>query len=440
MSEGVFFRSLRQRVEGQAALDEGSCKPERAERAELRRRALARATELGWPGSRDEAYKYTSLTKLGSVPFGNSDFAGIDDRELSHLPEGPLIWALGGQVMPSRARLDDLPAGIRVKGDDEAMTELHEQLAVDASSDFLGALSAATIQGAVVVDVDANTEVDVPLTVAFLAPRPSMGADHQSQAPRLLVRLAENASLRLLEWHDGTSARCLSHPLIHVELAAGASFEHLRLLEDGPNTEHLGRIRVEQARDSRYRLWNLALRGSLSRSEIEVALREPGAECELDGLSTARGKEHRDQHVLVHHAVPHGTSRQTFKSVLADRGRGIFTGKVQVDPQAQKTSAEQSNRSLLLSETALAETRPQLEIHADDVTCSHGATIGRLRDDALFYLRSRGIGTDEAKLMLTTAFAAEVTESLPEGPWRELAESRVRERLATLLQEEEQAS
>ena len=197
-----------------------------------------------------------------------------------------------------------------------------------------------------------------------------------------------------------------------VILGAGAVFEHVKLQEESEQTSHLAWTAVRQERDSCYRGRLLSLGGDLTRNGLRVTLEGEGAGCELDGLYVAAGSQHVDNQIFVHHRVPHTTSRQLYKSVLTGKAHGIFTGCVRVDQDAQQIEAHQQNRNLVLSETAVADTRPQLEIYADDVKCSHGATIGRLDEDALFYLRSRGIDKTTSRSLLTQAFAMEVLGSL----------------------------
>jgi Fe-S cluster assembly protein SufD len=197
-----------------------------------------------------------------------------------------------------------------------------------------------------------------------------------------------------------------------VHLAAGATFEHVKLQDESEEASHVAWTAVRQKRDSCYRGRLLSLGGGLTRNGLRVTLDGEGADCELDGLYVGANKQHVDNQIFVHHRVPHTTSRQLFKSVLTGSAHGIFTGCVQVDPDAQKIEAHQQNRNLVLSENAVADTRPQLEIHADDVRCTHGATIGRLDENALFYLRSRGLDLPTARSLLTQAFAMEVLESI----------------------------
>jgi Fe-S cluster assembly protein SufD len=210
-----------------------------------------------------------------------------------------------------------------------------------------------------------------------------------------------------------------------LSLARDARLEHVVLQQEGPDTLALGAIALQQEAGSHYTSHSLALGGRLARLEIRANLAGEAAHCALRGLYLGRDRQLLDHHTTIDHATPHTTSDELYKGILDERAHGIFHGRVHVWPNAQKISAQQTNRNLLLSDLALVHTKPQLEIFADDVRCSHGATIGQLDPDELFYLRSRGIGERDARALLSFAFASEITGALPLAALRERMEAFV---------------
>jgi Fe-S cluster assembly protein SufD len=200
-----------------------------------------------------------------------------------------------------------------------------------------------------------------------------------------------------------------------IDVGANASLDLVVIQREGDESFHVSNLAARVGRDGRFTAHTVSVGGALVRNDLEVLLAEEGAECELRGLFLGSGSRLVDNHTAVDHAVPHCTSRELYKGVLSGRSKGVFRGRVVVRPDAQKTDATQSNPNLLLGDRAEIDTKPQLEIYADDVKCSHGATVGQLDEDALFYLRSRGIGQDDARELLVRAFANEIIEALPVG-------------------------
>jgi Fe-S cluster assembly protein SufD len=219
------------------------------------------------------------------------------------------------------------------------------------------------------------------------------------------------------------SEPALINPFTELVLGAGARLEWNKIARENVRSVHLAGVSARLDRDSDLTCFSIVRGGRLVRNDLQSEIVGPGASCTLNGLNVICGTQVADDHTSVVHAVPHGTSREYYKSILDERAEGVFNGKVFVRAGAQKTSAEQSNRNLLLSETALMNTKPQLEIFADDVKCSHGATIGQLDKLALYYLRSRGLGLETARALLTEAFASDVVDQIRSEPVRELVRS-----------------
>jgi Fe-S cluster assembly protein SufD len=237
---------------------------------------------------------------------------------------------------------------------------------------------------------------------------------------RNLVVAAPGSRLTVVEHWIGEGA-AVNNVVTEISVGANAAVRHVKFQEEGRETVHLSSVDVVAGRDARFDHYSVAIGGAAARTEARVRLAGENAECDLFGVYLGRGEQLTDQLTFVEHAVPHGTSRQIYKGVLDGHARGVFNGLVLVRPGAQKTDAKQSNKNLVLSATADAHARPQLDISADDVKCAHGATVGALDPASLFYLRSRGIDSAEARRLLIRAFAGDVIAEMPEGAIRDYA-------------------
>jgi Fe-S cluster assembly protein SufD len=235
--------------------------------------------------------------------------------------------------------------------------------------------------------------------------------------------LGEGAELTLIETYSGTESGQLSNAVVEVDLGRNAKMSHVRVHENAGL--QVGRVDVRQAADSRYRSTVITLGGALLRFDVRCLLQGKGAQCQLDGAYLLEGDDHVDHHTLVEHQAPHCQSTQTYRGIVSGKGTAVFDGVVVVHRDAQKTEAHQENRNLLLSDTATVHTKPHLEIDADDVICSHGATVGALDESQLFYLRARGVPKDLARAMLTYAFLESVVDRISHAATR----ARMREAL-----------
>jgi Fe-S cluster assembly protein SufD len=221
-----------------------------------------------------------------------------------------------------------------------------------------------------------------------------------------------------------------TNAVTEVVVGAGATLNHYKLQREGTSAQHIGTIAVRQARDSHYNSFSFAIGGDLSRTNVYTVLGGDGCGCTLNGLYMLDGAQHGDHQTRIEHAQPNCFSREIYKGILDDDSHGVFNGKVYVQPIAQKTDGKQTNNTLLLSERAKIDTKPQLEIFADDVKCTHGATVGRIDELALYYMKSRGIAHDTARKLLTYAFAAEVLETIELESLRDGLERLTLERYA----------
>lgn len=351
----------------------------------LRNRAAASLQDLGLPNKKTEAWRFTSVRSIADATFHRRP-ASID-------------------LVPTT------PAGLEVRSLREVLRNdpesLEGRLGGGAEAPFFAALNTALFEDGVWVHVPAGARVDRPLRIIH----PSAPSSEASvRYPRVLVTAEEGSELTLIEVYAGKDPQQLSNGVVEVDLSPNSRVHHIRIHED-PGMQ-IARVSVSQAASSVYRSTVLTLGGSLLRLDIHARLRGQGAECQLNGAYLVDGQDHVDHHTLVEHESSHCQSHQTYRGIAAERGTAVFDGIVVVHRDAQKTEAHQENRNLLLSDTATVHTKPHLEIDADDVICSHGATVGSLDEDQLFYLRARGIPEDVGRAVLTNAFLQEIMEGV----------------------------
>jgi Fe-S cluster assembly protein SufD len=230
----------------------------------------------------------------------------------------------------------------------------------------------------------------------------------------------------------GAGGASLSCPVSEIILEENATLQHVVIQEEASNANHLATRQLQLAARSRYIAQAISLGGALARTDIGVSLDGEDAEASLDGFYLTDGDQQADTHLTIRHTTPNCRSFQLYKGILAGSSRAVFNGRIIVDQDAQRTNAQQSNRNLVLSDDALVNSNPQLEIFADDVRCTHGSTIGRLDEEAIFYLRTRGIGRDEARRLLTLAFAGEILERIPVEAVRNRLETEIENRLSSI--------
>lgn len=399
---------------------------------DLRRGAMERFCSLGFPSTRDEEWKYTSLEGLrkahlrtgdapctgrGQDPF---DAGGWERREL-------LFPWNGGDAADSPDHAgDDVFVGRLADAMESraSWVEAHLGRHADYHGHPLRALNTAFMEDGGAVRLGPGRTLDRPVHLAFLAVPDQ--APNRIVHPRTLVVVGAGSRLTLVEVYAGSGdgVYC-TNAVTEVVLEENAELDHYRLLREGAGAFHLGTVQVHQARDSRYRSHSVTSGGALTRVEINALLDGEGADCQLQGLYAAGGAQHVENRTAIEHARPHGTSRELYKGVLGGRARAVFNGKIVVREGAQKTDAQQSNRNLMLSGDAEIDSKPQLEILADDVRCSHGTTIGQLEEAELFYLRSRGLDQALARQLLVHGFAGEVLDGIAIEPLRERLAGRL---------------
>jgi len=297
---------------------------------------------------------------------------------------------------------------------------------VDLQEHPFAALNTANFVDGAFIHLERGTVVDRPIHLLFV----TAGGDAPVWcAPRTLISADPTAEATIVEHYVSTGGETLTVPVTELQLAPGAVVKHCRLQEESREARHIALQTARLGRDSRLESVALSVGGALSRTDISAELGAPGAHASLDGLYLVEDSQHTDTQLRVRHAAPHCTSHELYKGILDGKSRAVFLGRIMVDEGAQKTDAIQSNRNLLLSQGALVNSNPQLEILADDVRCTHGSTVGRLDEEAVFYLRSRGIDRATAESLLTYAFAVEVADLIPVGEVRERIERHLVARL-----------
>ena len=400
----------------------------------LKRDGIERFVATGFPTTRDENWRTTSLAPLAGLAFRPAP-AGSDGVGAAELERAGVVATgafrlvfVNGRYAPGLSSRGALPPGAQATSLSAALEtspgliEPHLGQIAGAGVHPFAALNAALFEDGAFVFVPDGVALGDPIHIVFL----SLGRGHEggpiSSHPRTLILAGRQSRATIVETHAGLGQEpCLANPVTEIFLGDGAAIEHDRIQREPSSTFHVSVSGARIGRDGVFASCSVSLGGALVRNDSGVVLAEPGGDCTLNGLFVAAGRQHVDNHTTIDHARPECSSRELFKGILDDRARGVFDGRVVVRPDARKTDARQVNRNLLLSEECLIDTKPQLEILNDDVKCSHAATIGRLDQESLFYLRSRGIAEQPARLMLMEAFAGDVLSGIRVEPVRRAA-------------------
>ena len=409
--------------------------------APLRKQAFEEFSALPIPSQETEEWRYTDLSDfaLDFTPYTPGGRAqNLDDVPAEILAAAGAVGERAGLLIQhdSDVMLSHLDPALAAKGVlftdlDAAAAEhpdlignaLHSLVPTDRSK-FL-AMHGAFRTGGTFLYVPRDTVVELPLqTLTWL------DADGIAVFPHTLIVVEAGAEVTFIErFASPDLTRAFSNAVTEIVVGEGARVDHFKLQRQAEGAFHVSTLAVELGRDATFSDHNVCVGGALVRQHVEARFAGPGGDVALFGLSIGDGTQHHDTHTVVDHAVPHCTSRELYKGVLGGRSRGVFHGKIVVREDAQKTNAHQSNRNLLLSRNALVNSTPALEIHADDVKCKHGSTTGQLDPLALFYLRSRGIGEQEAKGLLTYAFASDLVSRITVQPVRVALEAFLHHRL-----------
>ncbi|HXZ02142.1 MAG TPA: Fe-S cluster assembly protein SufD [Stellaceae bacterium] len=382
--------------------------------AAQREAALARFGALGFPTRRQEAWRFTNLRALERRSFppsvgGAAPASAVEALRLA----GPAhrLVLVNGRFAPELSDTSALPRGAWIKSTAQTLAERPSLPVLDAGDSEgaqpFAALNAAFFTDGVVIALEPGVALERPVEIIHLGRAEAPASLHL----RSRIELAPGSRARVIESFAGAGPYW-TNAVLGIELGAGAALDHVALQDESGEAIHLALARLRLDAGARYDGFSLTLGGALSRRDVQVELAGEGARLGLNGAYLLRGEQEATIATVVDHAAPGCTTRELFKGVVGDRAHGVFQGSIAVRPQAQKTDAHQLNKNLLLSRRATVDTKPALEILADDVKCSHGATVGDLDESALFYLRARGIGEGEARRMLIEAFAADALDTV----------------------------
>jgi Fe-S cluster assembly protein SufD len=416
----------------------------------LRKQAISRFELLGFPTTKNEDWHFTSVAPIAEQSFSapmlssrdktsEGSTAGVVARaDLERFSFGQPQWHtfvfVNGEFSEDLSSYAGLRREVSVTPlasalrDGSGRPERHLGKIASFDTHAFTALNTAFIRDGAFIEIHSNAALDQPIHLVFV----SEGEGGALAQPRNLIVAAPNSRATVVESYVSVRDTCyFTNAVTEIALGEGARLDHYKIQRESEKSFHVGTVQARQARDSQLHSFSFAAGGSLARTNIYTSLDGAGATCTLNGLYLADGTQHIDNQTSIEHIAPNCPSHEVYKGVLDGRSHGVFNGKVYVHPEAQKTDGKQSNNNLLLSPTARVDTKPQLEIFADDVKCTHGATVGRLDEIALFYLNSRGIGPEMARMLLTYAFAADVLEKIELEPLKKGLEEMVLARFAS---------
>jgi Fe-S cluster assembly protein SufD len=403
-----------------------------------RRDAMLRFMELGFPTMRQEEWRFTNISPISKTAFQpvlRYEVNGVTKKQIQPFvsDDAILLVFIDGMFSRELSDMDSLPAGISagsmtefLKKQPEIIQSTINRLAMGEENAFTS-LNAAFLWDGAYVNIPKGMVLEKTLQLLFIA---SEREQPQAVQPRNLIIAGSESQCKIIEWYAGLAKNSyLTNTVTEIALGENSIIEHDTVNVEGGNAYHIGTARVQMNAGSRYTSNVISLDGAIVRNNVSVRFGAEGAECTLNGLSLSRGTQIIDNHTFIDHAQPHCNSHELYKSILDGDSKGVFNGKIFVRKDAQKTDAKQTNKTLLLSDGATMNTKPQLEIFADDVKCTHGATIGQLDDEQLFYLRSRGIDLGAARDILTSAFARDVVDRITVESCRRLVERMMQDRL-----------
>jgi len=391
----------------------------------LRQLGIERFAALGFPTLRQEDWRFTNVASIarGSFVRPQADPEAADPARLAVLdfPAAARLVFVDGRCSAKLSQVGELPAGTVVASLAEVLANNPDQvlpwlgqLAQVGQHPFV-ALNAAFLEDGACVLIPRGAVIEQPIHLLFLSSGTDAGATFSF--PRNLIVTGENSQATLVETYAGEGAY-LCCPVTEMVAGPASVIDHYKLQRESREAFHLATFQIEGERSATPSSHSISIGGALVRNDVNAVLAGEGIDCILNGLYLAEGRQLIDNHMRVDHAKPHCASHELYKGILDGKARAVFNGLIHVHPGAQKTDAKQSNRNLLLSSEAIANSNPQLEIFADDVKCTHGSTVGQLDDDAIFYLRSRGIGAEAARSLLTYAFASDIVERIKLEPVR----------------------
>ena len=402
----------------------------------LRQKAFERFSDVGFPTTHDEDWRFTNVSAVSGASFELAGPATVSREELEQFGASQFACQLvfvNGLFAKELSTINALPREVKINGLSEQIAERPESVEkhlgryLNIERDAFAAVNSAFIEDGIYVEVPDGITVEQPVYTLFVTvPGTTPSMNH----PRNLIVAGKNSQVTVVEDYvslrEGTTFSNAATELIAGE---NAHVEHYMIVREGEQSYNFSTLRIQQGRNANVATHSLLLSGALVRNNVHPVLAGEGSECLINGLFMANGRQHMDNYMLVEHASPHCDSRQFYNGILNGNSHGVFHGRIIVHKDAQKTDAKQTNRNLLLSDDAQIDTKPQLEIYADDVKCTHGATIGQVDENALFYLRSRGLDQVSARHVLLLAFANECLERMKSQQVRDHLERLVVEGL-----------
>jgi len=372
--------------------------------------------KLGWPSPKLESWRYTNLNKLAKTQFNLPQTTELDELPCQNIIpiDAPRIVLVNGKLKRELSDLSEIGEGILINSFQDMRDEQRALFSFDNHAILpkeglpVKALNDAILSDALFIEIRAGWQSDVPLHIV------SIGyGDHVGFSSKIFVSAGENSQVNLLETHAGDSGSTyFSSCVSNIDIKAGARLGHYKFQNDTNTSTHLALAQTSIEADAVYDNFVLSVGGILSRNEVRSFIAAPGVECCVNGAYLGTSNQHIDNTTFIEHAAQGSKSREVFKGVLADHAKGVFQGKIFVHPEAQKTDGYQMNRALLLSNKAEIDSKPELEIYADDVRCSHGATVGELEEEHLFYLKARGIDAESARRLLVEGYLGEVIDEI----------------------------
>ena len=386
--------------------------------ADLRRRAFDRFADLGIPTTRLEQWRFTNVAPIAETAFTLAEPTTVAASAIAPFEtaggDGPGITLVfvNGRYASALSSLDGVPAGVEVRSLAARLSAGTLEAGLGRTASFeteaFTALNTALLHDGAVVRIPDNAVVETPIQLLFVA-APLAGGEPVMSHPRVLIVAGENAQARVVESYAGLGgAPYLTNAVTEIVAGPNAVVDHYKLVRESLEAFHIASMYLRLDRASSFSSHAITLGGGIVRNDVRAVLDGEGVECTLNGLYLANGRRLVDNHTTILHAKPHCQSHELYKGILDDQAHAVFNGKIIVAVDAQKTDAKQTNKALLLSEDAQINTKPELEIFADDVRCTHGATIGQLDAAALFYLRARGLGLEQARSVLIHAFASDL--------------------------------
>jgi Fe-S cluster assembly protein SufD len=403
----------------------------------IRKEAIRQFDRLGFPTIRHEEWKYSNVGPIIKHTYDFQAPASLSGSELNALLipdlDANLVVFVNGIYQPSLTKLISPETELRIfnlleaQEREPARFAAHFAQSANLESDAFTALNTAFAHHGAFIAVPAGKVVEKPVVLLYLTDARAANVVAQ---PRNLIVAEKSSQVKVLELFRSLGDNPqFTNALTEVSVDSGAYVEYYKVQDQGDQASHIGTTQVTQQGNSHFYSTTVTVNGGFTRNNLNIVLDGEYCEANLFGLYLPDGKQHVDNHTAVDHSKPRSYSNELYKGIMNDRSTGVFNGKIFVRPDAQKTNAFQSNRNIILSNDASMNTKPQLEIFADDVKCSHGTTTGQMDEDALFYLRARGIGEEHAKALLMVAFAGDVLNQIKIPALREYLENLIAEKL-----------